>query len=42
MPTVAGYSQGEVIGEMAFFTNTDRSTSVVAQESVFRFRFNQE
>jgi eukaryotic-like serine/threonine-protein kinase len=34
--------KGEVFGEMAFFANSERSTSVVAQESVFLFRFNQE
>jgi CRP/FNR family transcriptional regulator, cyclic AMP receptor protein len=34
--------KGEVFGEMAFFANTSRSTSVVAQDSVFLFRFDQE
>ncbi|MBF0382501.1 MAG: cyclic nucleotide-binding domain-containing protein [Magnetococcales bacterium] len=34
--------KGEIFGEMAFFANTERSTSVVAQESVFLFRVNQE
>jgi CRP-like cAMP-binding protein len=34
--------KGEVFGEMAFFANTIRSTTVVAHDSVFLFRLDQD
>jgi CRP/FNR family transcriptional regulator, cyclic AMP receptor protein len=34
--------KGEVFGEMAFFANSIRNTSVIAQDSLFLFRLNQE